>query len=152
MSDDPATEGLTTVLIVDDHPEVLDSVREIIETDATLAVVGSAGGVQEAIRIGRDTQPQVAVLDVNMPQGGGWEAAKGLLEVCPSIRMVAYSSFDNPLIKRTIAAAGVSAFVSKGSDIGLLLAAIHGEDVSAPAPPPKPLFAKSTAVSPDATA
>jgi two-component system invasion response regulator UvrY len=128
--------GLTTVLIADDNPDVLESVKEIIATDRTLRVVAEASEVAEAIRLGRETQPQVAVLDVNMPDGGGWEAARGLLEFCPGIRLVAYSSFDHALITRTMTQAGVSAFVSKGSDIEVLLAAIHGENV-APASAPQ---------------
>jgi DNA-binding NarL/FixJ family response regulator len=74
-----------------------------------------------------------------MPDGGGWEAARGLLENCPGIRLVAYSSFDHALITRTMTQAGVSAFVSKGSDIELLLAAIHGENVM-PTRAPQPVF------------
>jgi len=138
-SGDPTRTGLITVLIADDNPDVLDSVKEIIATDDSLTVVAAAGEVPEAIRLGRQTQPQVAVLDVNMPDGGGWEAARGLQEACPGIRLVAYSSFDHALITRTMTQAGVSAFVSKGSDIEVLLAAIHGENVM-PTPAPQALF------------
>jgi DNA-binding NarL/FixJ family response regulator len=140
-SADPNRTGLTTVLIADDNPDVLESVKEIIATDNSLTVVAATTEVAEAIRLGRQTQPQVAVLDVNMPEGGGWEAARGLQESCPGIRLVAYSSFDHALITRTMTQAGVSAFVSKGSDIELLLAAIHGENVM-PAATQQPVFRK----------
>ena len=76
----------------------------------------------------------MAVIDASMPDGGGWAAARGLSEVCPGIRLVAFTSFDNALVIRTIAAAGINAYVTKGSAIEVLLAAIHGEDVM-PAPP-----------------
>jgi len=59
-------------------------------------------------------QPDVAVIDVHMPDGGGWAAARGLREVCPDIRLVAFSAYDDALVTRTIAAAGIHAFVSKG--------------------------------------
>lgn len=118
-----------TVLLVDDHPWVLDSLLEIIETDSTLTVVATASRISEAVRKARLWQPEVAVLDVNMPDGGGWAAARALREVCPGIRLVAYSSYDEALITRTITAAGISSYVSKGSDVNLLIAAIHGEDV-----------------------
>jgi DNA-binding NarL/FixJ family response regulator len=81
-----------------------------------------------------------------MPDGGGWAAARGLREVCPDIRLVAYSSFDEALVIRTIRAAGISAFVTKGSDIDVLLAAIHGEDFR-PAPvEARPLMRRTAAV------
>jgi two-component system response regulator NreC len=135
----PSRTDRTTVLIADDNPDVLESVKEIIATDSSLTLVAAASEVGEAIQLGRQTQPQVAVLDVNMPDGGGWEAARGLLEGCPGIRLVAYSSFDHALITRTMTQAGVSAFVSKGSDIELLLAAIHGENVM-PTRAPQPVL------------
>lgn len=129
-----------TVLLLDDHPAMLESVRAVVEIDDTLTVVGTASRVPDAINLARMTQPQVAVIDVNMPDGGGWAAARGLRAVCPDIRLVAYSSFDEALVIRTIAAAGISAFVTKGSDIDVLLAAIHGEDFSPLPAEPKPLL------------
>jgi CheY-like chemotaxis protein len=139
-----APENLN-VLLVDDHAVMLESVRAVLETDGTLTVVGTASRVADAIDLARVVQPEVAVIDVNMPDGGGWAAARGLREVCPDIRLVAYSSFDEALVIRTIAAAGISAFVTKGSDIDLLLAAIHGENVRPESPEPKPLLGRTTA-------
>jgi DNA-binding NarL/FixJ family response regulator len=137
--------GNLTVLLLDDHAVMLESVREILDTDDTLTVVGTASRIQDAILLAQQTHPQVAVIDVNMPDGGGWAAARGLREVCPDIRLVAYSSFDEALVIRTIRAAGISAFVTKGSDIDVLLAAIHGEDVSPVLVQAKPLINRKIA-------
>jgi len=133
-----------TVLLLDDHSAMLESVRAAVETDDTVVVVGTANRVQDAVQLAKATHPQVAVVDVNMPDGGGWAAAKGLLEVCPHIRLVAFSSFDNPLVTRTITAAGISAYVTKGSPLEVLLAAIHGEDVMPPPPQRMPLIRRTT--------
>ena len=129
----PGAPASVTVLLLDDHAVVLESVRAALETDDTLVVVGTASRVPDAVRLARRTRPQVAVIDVSMPDGGGWAAARGLREACPGIRLVAFTSFDNALVIRTIAAAGISAYVTKGSAIEVLLAAIHGEDLM-PAP------------------
>jgi DNA-binding NarL/FixJ family response regulator len=142
----PEAPGNLTVLLLDDHTVMLESVRAIVETDDTLTVVGTANRVPDAVWVARHTHPQVAVIDVNMPDGGGWAAARGLREVCPDIRLVAYSSFDEALVIRTIAAAGISAFVSKGSDIDVLLAAIHGEDVRPVPVQARPLIGRTNAV------
>jgi DNA-binding NarL/FixJ family response regulator len=138
-----------TVLLLDDHAAMLESVRAAVETDDTLVVVGTASRVQDAVRLAKATQPQVAVVDVNMPDGGGWAAAKGLREVCPHIRLVAFSSFDNPLVTRTITAAGMSAYVTKGSPLEVLLAAIHGEDVMPSPPRLMPLMRRTTGLPTD---
>ncbi|MGA3184896.1 MAG: response regulator transcription factor [Candidatus Dormibacteria bacterium] len=138
--------GNLTVLLLDDHAVMLESVRAIVETDDTLTVVGTASRVPDAILLAAETHPQVAVIDVNMPDGGGWAAARGLREVCPDIRLVAYSSFDEALVIRTIRAAGISAFVTKGADIDVLLAAIHGEDIRPVLAQANPLMRRTAAV------
>jgi DNA-binding NarL/FixJ family response regulator len=142
----PGVPGNLTVLLLDDHSVMLESVRAIVETDDTLTVVATASRVPDAVRLAAQTHPQVAVIDVNMPDGGGWAAARGLQEVCPGIRLVAYSSFDEALVIRTIRAAGISAFVTKGADIDVLLAAIHGEDIRPIVAQAKPLMRRTAAV------
>jgi DNA-binding NarL/FixJ family response regulator len=134
-----------TVLLLDDHSVMLEAVRALVESDDTLVVVGTANRIPDAIRLARATQPQVAVIDVHMPDGGGWAAAKGLREACPHIRLVAFSSFADPLVRRTIEAAGISAYVTKGSDIEVLLAAIRGENVTTAPSPQMPLLRRATA-------
>jgi DNA-binding NarL/FixJ family response regulator len=134
-----------TVLLLDDHSVMLEAVRALIESDDTLVVIGTANRVPDAIRLARAMQPQVAVIDVHMPDGGGWAAARGLREACPGIRLVAFSAFDDALVTRTIAAAGISAFVSKGSDVNMLLAAIRGENVMPSRPQQMPLIRRTMA-------
>ena len=134
-----------TVLLLDDHTVMLEALRALIESDEGLVVIATASRIPDAVRLARGMQPDVAVIDVHMPDGGGWAAARGLREVCPDMRLVAFSAFDDALVTRTIAAAGISAFVTKGSEIGVLLAAIRGEDVM-PAPPQRmPLIRRTIA-------
>ena len=142
----PEAPGNLTVLLLDDHSVMLESVRAIVETDDTLTVVATANRVPDAVLMASQTHPQVAVIDVNMPDGGGWAAARSLREVCPDIRLVAYSSFDEALVIRTIRAAGISAFVTKGADIDVLLGAIHGEDIRPVLAQAKPLIRRTNAV------
>ncbi len=145
--DGPDREGCdrVAVLLVDDDATVLDALADLIETDPTLTAVSAACRIEEAISAARLWVPDVAVVDVNMPGGGGWAAARGLREVCPGIRLVVYSAFDAALVTRTMAACGISAYVTKGSDIRLLLAAIHGEDVMPGPPETAPLRSRGLA-------
>ena len=125
----PCVARRVSVLVLDDNESVLEALPEALSTDPGLVVVGAARCVAEAVRMAAALQPQVAVVDVNMPDGGGWAAARGLRDVCPCIRLVAYSAFDSALVTHTLVGAGMSAFVTKGSDVEMLLAAIHGEDI-----------------------
>jgi len=145
-SPSPAASEGVRVLLLDDNLLVLDALKEAVGADETLTVVGAVCRISDAIEVAVATYPRVAVIDVNMPDGGGWAAARGLRKICPDIRLVAYSGFGDGLVVRTIAAAGVSAFVTKGSDIEVLLAAIHGRDVKPSPRDPTPLLGRTDAV------
>jgi len=142
----PAAPEGVPVLLLDDNLTVLEALKEAVAADETLTVVGAVCRISDAISVAAATHPRVAVIDVNMPDGGGWAAARGLRGICPDIRLVAHSGFGDGLVVRTIAAAGVSAFVTKGSDIEVLLAAIHGRDVKPSPRDPTPLLGRTDAV------
>jgi DNA-binding NarL/FixJ family response regulator len=97
-----------------------------------MELLGVASGVDDGVALVRRWQPDVVVLDVNMPDGGGLRAAKEMVVVAPAARLVAFSAFDKTLIRRAMTAAGVSAYVSKSGDVRELLDAIRaGRDVDA---------------------
>jgi DNA-binding NarL/FixJ family response regulator len=120
------------VIIVDDSGEVLSALGRIIDKQADLELVGVASGVDDGVMLVRQLQPDVVVLDVNMPEGGGLRAAKEMVVAAPGARLVAFSAFDKMLIRKAMTVAGVSAYVSKSGDIRELLTAIRaGRDVDA---------------------
>ena len=120
------------VIIVDDSGEVLSALGRIIDKQVDMELLGVASGVDDGVALVRRWQPDVVVLDVNMPDGGGLRAAKEMVVVAPAARLVAFSAFDKTLIRRAMTAAGVSAYVSKSGDVRELLDAIRaGRDVDA---------------------
>ncbi|MGA8017027.1 MAG: response regulator transcription factor [Candidatus Dormiibacterota bacterium] len=138
-----AHRARTTVLIVDDYPAMLRAIPDALSTDDTLTVVGSASRIADAVIMARELQPGVAVIDVNMPGGSGWALARRLRQTVPGIRLVAYSAWaDDAAIHRTPAGEGANAFVLKGSDIELLLAAVHGVEVMPAHQEPAPILGR----------
>ncbi|MFZ0180206.1 MAG: response regulator transcription factor [Candidatus Dormiibacterota bacterium] len=120
------------VIIVDDSGEVLSALGRIIDKQVDLELIGVASSVDDGVLLVRQLQPDVVVLDVNMPDGGGLRAAKEMLVVAPGARLIAFSAFDKTLIRRAMTVAGVSAYISKSGDIRELLDAIRvGRDVDA---------------------
>lgn len=119
------------VIIVDDSAEVLSALVRIIDQQVDLEVIGVASSVDDGVLLVRQRQPDVVVLDVNMPNGGGLRAAKEMVVVAPGARLIAFSAFDKALIRRAMTVAGVSAYISKSGDIRELLDAIRvGRDVN----------------------
>jgi DNA-binding NarL/FixJ family response regulator len=120
------------VFVVDDSSEVLSALRRIIDKQPDMELLGVASSVDDGVMFVRQLQPDVVVLDVNMPDGGGLRAAKEMVVVAPGAHLIAFSAFDKTLIRRAMTVAGVSAYVSKGGDIRDLLDAIRaGRDVNA---------------------
>jgi len=72
----PATK--TKIVIVDDHPLFRSGLRQVVENDPTLMLVGEASDGESALKLILEKQPDVAVLDVNLPDVNGFEIARRL--------------------------------------------------------------------------
>ena len=73
-------EDEITILLADDHPIVRQGPRQAIELDPRLRVIAEAGDGREALRLMRTLQPQIAVLDIDMPHLDGVEVARAARE------------------------------------------------------------------------
>lgn len=97
---------------------------DLMSHDQRLDCAAVAGDAIEAIDLARRLQPDVAVLDVKMPGGGGPRAARDIRSVSPSTRIIAFSAFDDRAAKAEMHRAGALAFLVKGSSVRDLLGAI----------------------------
>lgn len=87
---------MTRVVIVDDHDLVREGIRAILEKDPQFTVVGEAGDGQEAIRLVTRTQPDVVLMDINLPGGiGGLEATEAILRDCPGVKIIILTQYEN---------------------------------------------------------
>lgn len=103
-----------TVLIADDDAEFSAAVREVIESRPRLRLVGSAVDAESAIQMCRRYQPDVAILDLRMPGGGGVAAARRLAVDCRRTRVIALSAFGDPRSVRQMTKAGAVEYLVKG--------------------------------------
>jgi two-component system, NarL family, response regulator DevR len=108
------------VFLLDDHEVVRRGLRELLEADDGLEVVGEAGTAQEAIARIPPTRPDVAVLDVRLPDGDGIEVCREVRSSHPEIQCLILTSFtdDQALLQAILA--GASGYVAKqlkGDDI-----------------------------------
>jgi two-component system response regulator DevR len=110
----------TRVFLLDDHEIVRRGLRELLETDGDLEVVGEAGTVAEALARVPSTRPDVAVLDVRLPDGNGVEACRDIRSAHPEVRCLMLTSFadDEALFDSIMAgAAGYLLKQVRGSDL-----------------------------------
>jgi len=108
------------IFLVDDHEVVRRGVRDMLEVEDDFEVVGEAGSVQDAINRIPSARPDVAVLDVRLPDGSGVELCRELRSSDPEIACLMLTSFDDDEALFEAIVAGAAGYVLKqvrGSDI-----------------------------------
>ena len=110
---DEATVAPITVFLLDDHEVVRRGVRDLLETAGDLVVVGEASTAEEAIQRVEATRPQVAVLDVRLPDGNGIEVCRELRSRHPELKCLMLTSFDDDEALFDAIMAGASGYVLK---------------------------------------
>ena len=108
------------VFLLDDHEVVRRGLRELLESDGGLEVVGEAGTAEQALARIPPTKPDVAVLDVRLPDGDGIEVCREVRSRHPEVHCVMLTSFsdDEALLQAMLA--GASGYIAKqitGADI-----------------------------------
>ena len=103
-------EASTTVLIIDDQPEVRKVLRRILERDGRFSVT-EAGNVQEGTDLAGKNPPDVALLDISMPGGTGLSLISILRDISPNTKVIVLSGhFD---MGKEVQAMGAAAFLPK---------------------------------------
>lgn len=108
-------EGLAMVkvFLVDDHEVVRRGLSDLLASDPELEVIGDAGSVSEAMVRIPAVEPDVAVLDVRLPDGNGIELCRDLLSELPELRCLMLTSFTSDEAMLEAILAGASGYVVK---------------------------------------
>jgi EAL domain-containing protein (putative c-di-GMP-specific phosphodiesterase class I)/DNA-binding NarL/FixJ family response regulator len=113
------------VLVAEDESEVRDVLAAVIGTDEDLELIGLADEVEGAIAIAADEHPDVALVDVRMPGGGGIRAAREIVRRSPPTKVIALSAFEDAETILSMLRAGARFYVAKSDPTDDILAAIH---------------------------
>jgi EAL domain-containing protein (putative c-di-GMP-specific phosphodiesterase class I)/FixJ family two-component response regulator len=111
----PAGLRIYTVLIADDASSTRQGLVELLEDTSDMVCVAAVGDANAAIAEAARFQPDVAVLDVLMPGGGGLRAALGIREVSPRTRMLAYSAASDRSSVVQMLRSGTRGYLLKGA-------------------------------------
>ena len=104
-----------TVLIVDDHPLFRRGIRTALASQPDLRVIGEVGGVADALATCRATRPDVVLLDLNLPDGSGVDAARSLRVECPATAVLILTAHDDAHYVMAIAEAGARGYLLKSA-------------------------------------
>jgi EAL domain-containing protein (putative c-di-GMP-specific phosphodiesterase class I)/AmiR/NasT family two-component response regulator len=117
--------GHIRLMLADDEAPILEAMRQLVSTDLHIDVIGTARNAGEAIRLAELHSPDVALLDVRMPGGGGSHAAREIRRRSPETRIVALSASTDPRSVASMVRAGAVGYVGKDQPADEVLRAIH---------------------------
>ena len=101
------------ILLVDDHPLIRQGLRTLLDDHDDVIVIGEAGNGVEAVSMAAAMQPDVIVMDVNMPQMDGLQATKHIKAAQPDVVIIGLSVNTSTPLVEAMKLAGASAFMSK---------------------------------------
>lgn len=113
------------ILIADDHAVVRSGLRLLINSQKDMEVVGEARDGKEVLPRVQESQPDVALLDLSMPGGGGLQAIGLLRREQPAVRVLVLTMHDDPDYLRSVISAGGFGYVVKRSADSDLISAIR---------------------------
>jgi DNA-binding NarL/FixJ family response regulator len=105
--------GEVRVLVVDDHPLLREGVAAVLTGKSDLTIVGEAGDGREAIEKFRALQPDVTVMDLQMPLMSGIDAMRAIRLEAPKARIVVLATLSGDVLARRALQAGAHAYVLK---------------------------------------
>jgi DNA-binding NarL/FixJ family response regulator len=109
------------IMIADDDESVGAALVELIHSQPDLALAGFAFDTPSAIELAEREQPDVAIVDVRMPGGGGVTATIGIKQSSPTTQVIAFSAENDETIKAAMTAAGASSYLVKGTTLDMIL-------------------------------
>jgi DNA-binding NarL/FixJ family response regulator len=120
----PGQGSRRRVLIVDDSPRVRQELRILLPLAGDIEIVGEAADGLEALRLAEALQPDVVLLDLQMPVMDGYQAARQIKDLCPTCHVVALTVYSDPASQNRAIEAGVDLFLVKGVSVEGLVQAI----------------------------
>lgn len=124
------------IMLADDHVLVREGTRELLEREPDMQVVAEAGDGEEAVRLAAVHEPDVALLDIAMPELSGIEATRQIKHLVPTTAILILSAYDDDEYVFALLEAGAAGYLLKnvrGRDLVEAIRSVHaGESVLHP--------------------
>jgi DNA-binding NarL/FixJ family response regulator len=117
--------GKIKVLIVDDHPVVLEGLHNMLSTDRNIEIVGEAGDGAEAVKMVAEKEPNVVLMDIRMPSMDGVQATRRIKQRSPATAVIVLTMYDTDAYVVDAVRAGASGYLLKDAPRELVLDTIR---------------------------
>lgn len=115
------------VLLVDDHKLMREGLRTLINEEKDMSVIAEAKNGEEAVKLAAEVDPDIIVMDLNMPKMNGLKATQKIIVQGTKSKIIGLSIHDEISAKEAMLEAGASVYLTKDEAIETLCAAIRGE-------------------------
>lgn len=113
------------ILLADDHKIMRQGLRTLIENQPGMKVTAEAGNGQEAVRMAIELQPDIVIMDINMPELNGIEATRQIVAKTPDVKVIALSMYSDKKFIVEMLKSGASGYLLKECAVEELIKAIH---------------------------
>lgn len=121
----PETAQPIRVLLADDHAVVRQGIRQFLETAANIVIVAEASDGLEAIKLIREHQPNVAVVDIQMPGQSGIDVTRAIRAERLPVGVLILTAFDDPPYVKAVLLAGANGYVLKSAEAHDIVEAVQ---------------------------
>lgn len=114
-----------TVLLVDDHKDIRTELRNLLDAESDILVVGEAVNGKQAVERAMKLSPAVVVMDISMPKLNGLDATRQIRQVLPATKVLICSVHSDEAYVESALAAGAAGYISKQTFAKVLVMAIR---------------------------
>jgi DNA-binding NarL/FixJ family response regulator len=115
---------MVSVLLADDHEVLRRGLRQIIEDQPGWTVCGEAGNGREAVELATKEKPDIAVIDISMPELNGLEATRQIRKASPRTEVLVFTMHENENLVREVLSAGARGYLMKSDAARHIVAAV----------------------------
>ena len=116
---------MINVMIVDDHDLVRLGIQRLLKDVRGIEIIAEAHTGEDAVRMARELQPNVILMDINMPGMGGIEACKRIHRYLPDAKIIVLTVHSDEPYPSRLLKAGASGYLTKGTGVDELVLAIR---------------------------
>jgi two-component system invasion response regulator UvrY len=113
------------IMLVDDHDLVRTGIKRLLEDQPNIKIVGEAISGEQALDQVTENDPDVVLMDINMPGIGGLEATRKLLQRKPRVKIIALTMHEDDLFAQRLLKAGAMGYLTKGAQVEEIMQAVE---------------------------
>ncbi len=116
---------MISVFIIDDHQMIIEGIHSLLQNESDIKWLGSTKSADDLMAFLKHNQPDILLMDINLPQKSGLELCKEVKEKYPAINIIGLSTSDQPSVIRKMMENGSTGYLLKDASKQEIITALH---------------------------